>query len=806
MQTDCAIAPPIEIIATRKGEIEIDGYLAIWGSADQRDCYNTWFDRKCPPEMGLDLLPIALFYEHNEQGSVRKSRIGQVISAVFDDIGIHFRAIIDLARPFAHRALKEIKAHELATSSGSSSHLAKFDDDGRFVDWMLAELSLTKYPCEHRMPKVELVRRADGLFTLPASHPQTSCTRCGETKGQSSSNTSPAIDVPQCACQGTSNLSETKRDIRMPMSLEELGFSPDVATTEIAQALIDNFGRDMVSMVFNAVFDVEGTDLSDFDALLATAMNEFPDSNQEELALLVQVLYAVITERDDGQTVIENALGQAEEEAEEEPEPEPTLSNPELERPQASVDTPLELDAPEPTESARSQQDIDALHRTISELNERITDMATRTDVLTPPLNQVPEEVRSMNIQVTDRRYDRFNAFQLAYGYELLRAATIRHIEGAALPSERYMNALGAKLERLISQDPMVRSRFAETGLNLTRADELISVTNASTYVGSFFSDELWTKIRTRRVYQALLAAGLREVEVPQGASDFKILAEGADPTVYHAAESQDTTSSVGYPVATAGISAPSLSLKTVSMSKLSIRVMPTGEMVEDAIIDFLPFLSQNMEESMAAAIEHVMIMGDTETGGTGNINSDDGAPTAGTKWLALNGFKKLALVTNTANARDGSTLAADDYNSTRKLLGVNGLDPKSLVHLVDTDTYFTTVPLDEVETVDKFGQPDATILTGDVEMIYGSPLMPSDQIGLTEADGKIGVVTPANNTKGSITTVAAPRWTVGWKRKVVPEVMRWPGADATEIVMHVRWGMASADNDAAAVSYNITV
>ena len=136
----------------------IEGYVAIWGDPENRDSYGTYFDREFPPEMGLDFAPWPLHYEHAQDGVVRKEIIGKIHEVWFDEIGIRFRAKLDRSSLFFQRMASEVQEKKLATSSGTGGYAAEFDEDGRFVNWTLFEVSLTKYPSESRMPKVEMIR------------------------------------------------------------------------------------------------------------------------------------------------------------------------------------------------------------------------------------------------------------------------------------------------------------------------------------------------------------------------------------------------------------------------------------------------------------------------------------------------------------------------------------------------------------------------------------------------------------------------------------------------------------------------
>jgi len=71
---------------------------------------------------------------------------------------------------------------------------------------------------------------------------------------------------------------------------------------------------------------------------------------------------------------------------------------------------------------------------------------------------------------------------------------------------------------------------------------------------------------------------------------------------------------------------------------------------------------------------------------------------------------------------------------------------------------------------------------------------------------GKVDQTTEANNTKGAILAVRWDQWALRWKRRMTLEVDRWPEADANQIVAMLRWGLAYRDNEASAITYNVTV
>lgn len=207
----------------------IRGYVAIWGSPDQRDAYFTWFDRANPPHMALDFLPVPLCLEHGE-GDAGKGIIGAVNKVWFDDTGIAFEGTLTRAHPLFNDIVGKIVEGLYKTSSGSIGHLVEFDEQGRFVKWPLGELSLTEFPAEDRMPSVTLIR------SMPPSY---------ESTGESSEGT-------------TARTEQQSRSIdshrTTHMSLAELVQSGNATPEQLIQALLEEPGMtpEMIMQACNA--------------------------------------------------------------------------------------------------------------------------------------------------------------------------------------------------------------------------------------------------------------------------------------------------------------------------------------------------------------------------------------------------------------------------------------------------------------------------------------------------------------------------------------------------------------------------
>ncbi len=363
-----------------------------------------------------------------------------------------------------------------------------------------------------------------------------------------------------------------------------------------------------------------------------------------------------------------------------------------------------------------------------------------------------------------------------------------------------------------------VRSKFARAGLKslgdlelltailsssgrspseqLRKALDTATAGEGAEFIPTNFASEVWEKIRL----EAKIASFFTFLEMPT--NPYKLPVESTLPEMFYVAEST-TYNSSDFPE-----NSPGTSNKTLEAKKFAIHTMYSGEMDEDSIIPVLPFLRQQLITSALHGIDNVILNGDTTTSATGNINSDDAEPASTKNYLAMDGLRHLALVTNTDNASNDAdniaTLTKSGFNILRGLMGNWGATPSDLAFIMDIATYLKAVELAEVVTVDRYG-PEATILTGELGKIFGIPIVVSEEMLLTEEDGKCSA-TPANNTKGQICLANRRGWLGGWRRHLKIETERIIATDQYRIVGTLRFAHINFDNEVSAVGYNITV
>jgi len=260
----------------------------------------------------------------------------------------------------------------------------------------------------------------------------------------------------------------------------------------------------------------------------------------------------------------------------------------------------------------------------------------------------------------------------------------------------------------------------------------------------------------------------------------------------------------------------------SVSASKFVVHQMWSGELEEDSILPFVPYLRRQAALAVAHYSDSLVLNGDTTNAATGNINLDDADPADTKHYLAFDGIRHAALVDNTSNLIDaGGALAFTDLRDVRGLLldttrltdWGHPTDMNDLVYVADPQTADHIATFDEVITARQYGAGlNADLLNGEVGRIIGHPVISSMAVSKTEADGKVST-TGANNVKGQVVVFNRRGFKAGWRRRVRVEVERIPATDQTRIVYSMRMGFgrftptgAASGIEAAAVIYNVTL
>lgn len=259
----------------------------------------------------------------------------------------------------------------------------------------------------------------------------------------------------------------------------------------------------------------------------------------------------------------------------------------------------------------------------------------------------------------------------------------------------------------------------------------------------------------------------------------------------------------------------------TLTAKKFVTHYNFSGEMVEDAVVPFVPLLKTAAAVAQGMLMDKLSLNGDTTNAGTGNLNLDDADPADTLYYLAADGIRKAGLLDNTNNCSNaGGPVTYEDLLYLPTLMIDRTYDqhwgrpasPNDLVYVGTPELDNDILGLSEVQEAANargmVGQNFAP-LNGELIRIAGSPYISTIAMPLTMADGKSNAT---GNTLGQIVCFNPRGYLWGVKRSVTFETERYARYDAWSIVMSTRVGFArytptgaASGIESAAVLYNIT-
>jgi len=218
--------------------------------------------------------------------------------------------------------------------------------------------------------------------------------------------------------------------------------------------------------------------------------------------------------------------------------------------------------------------------------------------------------------------------------------------------------------------------------------------------------------------------------------------------------------------------------------------------------------LKEKIAKAMVRTVEAAIINGDTTTAGTGNVNSDDGAPTAGTYYLGFDGLRKAAIA-DTAAKVDVGTFAFDDLVKVANCLGDYFAVPDDCLWLFNRSTYNKALGITEFATAATNGK-SSTVNTGAITNILGADVVCNRDLPKTEADGKVSA-TPANNTLGQFICLWKPAVQYGFGQELQLQLFNM-GKDGYQlqgwfsVAIAIVSKKAGTTDAVVGVGYNVTL
>lgn len=339
-------------------------------------------------------------------------------------------------------------------------------------------------------------------------------------------------------------------------------------------------------------------------------------------------------------------------------------------------------------------------------------------------------------------------------------------------PSEEMTNIVRAITNRVVA-DERLNMRSMDTG-------------DTTALIGAQYISEMWTEA----MQGAVVAPLIRSFAMTDALAHIPVFGAPPTPVIYGQSTQDDSSDYETQDTAFARVSpgAP---------PKFGIHQKWSGELEEESIVPFITAIRKQQTDSMAYFTDDIIVNGDTTLAATGNINSDDAQLASNNRYVGFDGIRHAALVDNTNNVTNASTLTY------AQLIGLRGLcldrtrlhnwgypaNPADFVYLVNPEGMETIANLDELITVDKFGT-GATVLNGQVARIGMNPLFATMAVPTTEADGKVSA-TPGNNTFDQVVAFNRNAYSIGYLRQMTVETYREAKRDQSGIVLFWRMTLA---------------
>lgn len=302
----------------------------------------------------------------------------------------------------------------------------------------------------------------------------------------------------------------------------------------------------------------------------------------------------------------------------------------------------------------------------------------------------------------------------------------------------------------------------------LAPSDDLQTALKALTSTGTGTGEELVPTEMAAELWQDFFLASKvvpNMIPIAMPTNPFDVPLGLGDVTWRKGSENTPTTSSD-----------PTTAKSTLTATELVTEQNWSYTLNEDAVIAMAPSLRERLAISGAEIMDDFALNADSESGATGNINTDDAAPDSDAYYLSdgQNGIRHLWIDDNssqTVNA-DGDALSDDDVLAMLVLMGKYAVNPEQARIVCDTSTYLKGfLGLDTVITIDKFGEK-AVVITGQLAAYRGIPVIVSASHPLAEADGKCAS-SAASNTLGSVSCFNRLMWYVGFLRELLIEMDR---------------------------------
>ena len=249
-------------------------------------------------------------------------------------------------------------------------------------------------------------------------------------------------------------------------------------------------------------------------------------------------------------------------------------------------------------------------------------------------------------------------------------------------------------------------------------------------------------------------------------------------------------------------------SAATLSQVSFILQMNVTDEMLDGSTDEeLMSKINSTLAASFVRTVEGCIINGDTETGATGNVNSDDQAPATtfgSAQYHSLkidNGLRESAI--NNSGTTDIGAFDSDDMQTVRAALAERYMDKEDkLLYVFNPTTFQKALTDDAFKLAVNTSRP---ALDGGVPKPWGVEVIQTALVPKTEADGKVSA-TGSNNTFGQFICLYKPAVRWGFGRDFKIETSRVDGYGYT-LTASVKFGFVILDRtNTVKVGRNVTL
>lgn len=311
-------------------------------------------------------------------------------------------------------------------------------------------------------------------------------------------------------------------------------------------------------------------------------------------------------------------------------------------------------------------------------------------------------------------------------------ADALGHVKGSYVPVKMEDSIMFKEKFGMVKPDAMNRAmKGLSSGVLMQesmklymkerRIKQAMDTVDTSVVVPVVASSLLFKTVREQNVI--LANTRIRQMTV-QSETD---LLEGNDQTWYYITENTGDTGQ--HEIGATNVPPTNI---TFALRKTGARTLLSYELLESAIINMESYVNEKLLVSANENLEYLIFRGDEAEGANANINLNNGTPTttAGTasRYLTTDGWDKQCIDGSGGHNSAMGSVTKAKIVAMLKDLGKYAADRNKAAFFVNTEGYFLLIEtLTDYQTLDKVGSR-ATLLTGQLDILFGYPLFVSGQ------------------------------------------------------------------------------